>query len=142
MWVYILIGVLLLYALYKERQALGCPEVPIGECNNKEGKAVLGTSPHPEDSVEDLLSKIFSGACYQDRFVYWRVALFDSFLFAVISWFILYRRFPSEWELSVLLVVGVSVLYITKGFYKFHLDDHVKENLQVSVEFLKQRLSR
>lgn len=140
MWVYIAIGVLLLYALYKERQALGCPSIPNGEdCDNRNGKAVKGSTPTPYDSNQTLCSKLRRAGSFKDRFVFWRVAIMVSFVCAMLSWFILYQRVPSEWELVVLMLVISSILYFTDSFYKFHLSDHVNQNIQQTVNVLQER---
>lgn len=139
---YLIIGVLLVYALYKERQALGCPSVPNGEdCDNQNGKAVRGSSPSTGDSDQRLYAKLKFAGCYKDRFVFWRVAVMVSFVCAVIAWFILYQKFPTEWELVVLMLVITSVLYMADSFYKFHLTDHVKKNIHRSIDILQSRYS-
>ncbi len=145
MWVYLIIGLLLIYALYKERQALGCQSN--GEdCDNQNGKAVKGTSPSLNDSNQKIYHKLKLAGCYKDRFVFWRVAVIVSFICAVISWFILKQKlpcikqsFPDEWELVILMLVISSVLYVTDSFYKFHLCDHVKKNINRSVDILQER---
>lgn len=143
MWVYILIGILALYALYKEREALGCPTIPNGEdCNNQEGKAVKGTRASPYDTEIDLFLKLKRAGSYKDRFVFWRVALLSSIVCSFVIWFILYRRIPSEWELVVLIVVISSVTYFTDNFYKFHLVDHVKKNIEEIVDIMNRKYSR
>jgi len=140
MWVYLIIGIILVYALYKERQALGCPEVPNGEdCDNQNGKAVRGTSPSPRDSTHRLLSKLKLAGSYKDRFVFWRIAIWVAFICAILIWFILYQKFPSEWELVVMMLTISSVLYVTDGFYKFHLSDHVKKNIHQTTDLLQNR---
>lgn len=142
MIVYLIIAVLLIYAIVKEREALGCPDFPdLGECNNQMGKAVYGTKPSYKDSNETLFSKIEKGAEYQNRFVFWRVAIITSFIGAFILWFVLFQKIPSEKELLIIMLVFSSIIYFTNNFYKFHLSDHVKRNIVKSVDILKSRTS-
>ncbi len=138
MWVYLLIGLILAYALYKERQALGC-QFNSEDCDNKNGKAVKGTSSSHHDSTQKIYNKIKLAGCYKDRFVFWRIAVIVSFICAIMVWFVLYRRLPNEWELVVLMLVISSVLYTTNSFYKFHLCDHVKKNISEAVDILQSR---
>lgn len=140
MWVYVLIALLCVYALYKERQALGCPTIPDGkDCDNQNGKAVKGSQPSDYDSKSDLYMRLKLAASYKDRFVFWRIALLTSVVCAFILWFVLYHRIPTEWELVVLIIVISSVTYFTDNFYKFHLVDHVKKNILSTVALLETK---
>ena len=140
MWVYLLVVLVSIYALYKERQALGCPDFPnIEDCDNKNGKAVKGSGPHPRDSNLIICSKLKLAGAYNDRFVFWRASLLVSLVSSVLLWFILYRRFPTEWELVVSMTVISSVVYFTQNFYKFHLSDYAKKNIHQAVEILRYR---
>lgn len=140
MWVYLIVGLISIYALYKERQALGCPSIPTGEdCDNQNGKAVRGTQPSSFDSNQDICLKLRRAGSYKDRFVFWRVAFLGGVVCAFILWFILYQRVPSERELVVLILVIFSVFYLIDEFYKFHLVDHVKRNVQESLDILQNR---
>ena len=140
MIVYAIIAILLIYAILKEREALGCPSLPdIGDCNNEIGRAVYGTKPSSSDNNETLYSKIDRAAAYNNRFVFWRVAFIISFIGAFIVWFILFRRIPNQVELVVIMLVFSSIIYFTNNFYKFHLSDYIKRNISKSVEILKDR---
>lgn len=140
MIVYIIIAIIVIYSIFKEREALGCPRLPdLGDCNNEIGKAVHGTKPFSNDSNEILYSKIDKAAAYNNRFVFWRVAIITSFIGAFVLWFILFRRVPSEVELTVIMLVFSSITYFTNNFYKFHLSDYIKRNIQKSVEILENR---
>ena len=141
MWIYIVIAGILLYALYKEREALGCSKFINGEdCDNANGKAVKGSNPSTSDTTSEILNKIDYAADYQSRFVKWRAVLIVSFVSMVILWFVLFRRFPNEWE----IVTGTLVLFIfmtsAVGFYRFHLYDHVEHNINDATNILRDRL--
>lgn len=140
MWLYLLIGLLLIYALYKERQALGCPTVPNGEdCRNAQGKAVSGTTPSERDSTSDLYQKLKLAASFADRWVMWRMAFLMSAVGLALCFFFWYRRLPTEFELALGLFVLTAVFYFTMNFYKFHLMSHVRKNIDQTVELLKGR---
>ncbi len=140
MWIYIILAIVLLYALYKERQALGCGNFFEGkDCDNINGKAVKGTTPYPNDSSEELFDKIELAAGYQERFVKWRLFLIVSFLATMLIWFIIYKRFPTEWELITAMLILFFAMSSASGFYKFHLYNYVKRNINESVEILRER---
>ncbi len=142
MWIYVIVVIILLYAVYKERQSLGCGYFFNGkDCDNSNGKAIEGSKPFKTDNTLKLLDKIEYAAAYQDRFVKWRAFLIVSFLMIGLIWFIIYKRFPSEWELIVLLMVLFLGMSLATNFYRFHLYNHVENNIDESVEILRQRLN-
>lgn len=140
MWIYVLIFAIILYAFYKETEALGCGNISDGkDCDNANGKAVKGSASSSQDTTSQILNNIEYAADYHSRFVKWRAILIVSFLSMILLWFIVFRKFPDEWE----LVVGILVLFITMtsttGFYRFHLYDHIEHNINDSVEILRSR---
>ena len=140
MWVYIIVFIVLLYALYKERQALGCGNFFKGkDCNNANGKAVLGTASLPSDSTSEILDKIKYAADFDSRFVKWRAFLLISFCATVFLWFVIFKRFPPEWELLIMLLILFTTLSLAAGFYRFHLYNFVEQNIDGSVEILRNR---
>lgn len=141
MWVYCIFIVVLVYALYKERQALGCGNFFDGvDCDNPNGKAVIGSMSYPTDSSNEILDKIDFAADYNSRFVKWRSFLLLSVISVIVMWFIIFRRLPSEWE----LVCGTMVVFIAanaySSFYKFHLYAHVQKNIDNSTDILRSRV--
>ncbi len=140
MWIYIIVTIVILYALYKERQALGCSNFFDGkDCDNINGKAVKGTTPFSGDSSEELLDKIELGARYQERFVKWRAFLIVSFLATLLIWFVLYKKFPNEWELITVMLILFFAMSSASSFYTFHLYNYVKRNIGDSAEMLRER---
>nr|QBK86624.1 MAG: 3 transmembrane helices protein [Marseillevirus LCMAC102] len=142
MWIYVIVVIIILYAVYKERQALGCSYFFNGkDCDNSNGKAVEGSHPFTTDNTSEILDKIKYAAAYQDRFVKWRSFLIVSFLMTGLIWFIIYKKMPSEWELVVFLMVLFLGMSLSTNFYRFHLSNHIEHNIDESVEILRQRLN-
>ena len=140
MWLYILIVAVIIYALYKERQALGCGSIlEEKDCDNANGKAVKGSLSSASDSTPEILDKIEFAADYQSRFVKWRSFLMLSFIGTVVLWFVIFGKFPTEWE----LVCGIIVLFLMSiavdGFYTFHLYKYIQNNINGSIKILKDR---
>lgn len=141
MWIYILVFVLLLHTIYKERQSLGCGNFFEGvDCDNGNGKAVRGSAPQKGDIESELLNKIDHAAEYNSRFVKWRIFFILSVVMMGLLWFIIFKKFPTEWEFVVGIVVLFSLMASTSSFYDFHLHEHVKNNVQKSVDILRERI--
>jgi hypothetical protein len=141
MLVYILVILLVVYCIYKERQALGCGGIKAMinsvDCDNQKGKAVNGTAPSHEDTISDSLDKIEYAAKYHDRFVKWRAIYLFAVASSIILWFAANHQFPSEWELVVSIgTLSLSALLFL-SFYKFHLEDHISTNIISNIKKLK-----
>ena len=117
-----------LYALYKERQALGCRLIPDGsDCDNARGKAVKGSHPKPGDSPEKLKERIKHAASFSDRWVVWRISILLGYAATFAIYFITFNRIPTERELLISWIIIGVLLYFTFNFYGFHLFRHVHD---------------
>jgi len=140
MYIYIFVGLLILFALYKERQALGCPEPPSGaDCDNANGKAVSGTKPLPGDSNEVIYRKLQKAAAFGDRWVMWRIGFILSLPCMLLIFWFLNQKLPSEKELVVGMFVITALVYFMMNFYKFHLINVVQNNIDEGIRILKGR---
>lgn len=143
MWVYVLFAILLVFVIYKERQALGCPDWPDGtDCNNKCGKAVQGSQPDASMSNEQILDVIDHAAGYQNRWVKWRISFMIALFSTIIAIYVMDSRLPTEKELVVFFIVIMLVLTLSNNFYRFHLSDHVANHISEGVDILRKRMSR
>lgn len=141
MIIYTAIATFVGYTLYKERQALGCPTIPNGtDCDNANGKAVKGTCPSSKDSNEEICHKIKKASDFADRWVTWRIAILASLPCCALTSLIINKRFPTEHELLVNMIVISSIIYFIFNFYKFHLIDHARNNIIDGIEILKSRV--
>lgn len=140
MWIYIVIAIILVYCLYKERQSLGCGSLfSLDDCDNANGKAIKGSTPLQTDSTGTLYEKIDVAATYTERFVYWRVAYITAIVILLLLYFIIDRRIPSEREFVIGILVIMAVAMFINGFYKFHMSDYAKNNILHAVEILKTK---
>jgi hypothetical protein len=140
MWIYLLIALAFVYALYKEREALGCPTFPNGEdCDNANGKAIRGTKSLPSDPTPVVFDKIGKAADFADRWVVWRVSFLISLPCILFIYFFLYQRFPSEHESLIGMFVIAAVIYFTLNFYKFHLINYARNNIDEGLKILESR---
>lgn len=180
MYIYIFVAVLLIFALWKERQALGCPENPLNftDCDNANGKAVKGTRSSPSDPTPVVVKKIKEAADFADKWVIWRVGFLLSFPCVVLIYFLtnspspsfftvkgtvqsyagsptqcfktaagdilcgLTNSFPSEKELVIGMFVITALVYFTLNFYKFHLINYAKRNVEEGTDILFSRTNQ
>jgi hypothetical protein len=148
MIIYVLIAIIIIFTLYKERQALGCPSVPDGtDCDNANGKAVKNTKPSESDSDATLYQKIVRASEFADKWVMWRIGV----LVSVPCVFLIYffcggsssgskgRKTPTEKELLVGMFVITAIVYFTLNFYNFHLMRVAQKHIKEAVSILATR---
>lgn len=137
MIVYISIILIFIYAVYKERQALGCRFIPNGtDCDNANGKVVHGTKSYPNDTQEVLKTNMKNAIYANERFVVWRLSYIIAFFSSIIIWFLCFRHIPKESELLISLLVIGTLLYFSFGFYQFHMWGYVQKNANETLEFI------
>ena len=142
MWIYVLVFLVLIYVWIKERQQYGCSGMPcVTDCDNADGKVVKGTTPEPDDTNAELFDKIDFAADFSTRRVVWREAFILGFLGTVVIWYFLFRRFPTEFELVVSIVIFAAIVYVSYNFNKFHMVDYISQNIQDSVSMLRERFN-
>lgn len=141
MWIYIIIIFLTIFVIFKERQALGCPNIPDGrDCDNANGKAVKGTSPNRSDSISQIFEKLKLAGSFADRWVVWRLSFVVGITSTLLCFYIMNQRLPTEWELIVCSSIIMFLMYFCLNFYDFHLFSHIKQNISDGVELLKSKL--
>ena len=142
MWLYLVTFITILYALYKERQFLGCPTIPYPnvDCDNANGKAIRGTYPYPSDPIPVIAKKIREAANFGEKWVVWRTAFLISLPCILTIYFILYQRLPEEHEMIVGMFVITAIVYFTLNFYQFHLIAYAKKNIDEGVSILERRV--
>lgn len=139
-FVYCLVGVLFLYALYKERQALGCRTIPNGvDCDNANGKVVRGTSPKQDDSTGTLLNKLELISKTHEEFVTWRVSFMLSIAIVLLIFFVCFNRVPTEIELVQSIFICFSTIYFSFNFYCFHVWKYIGKNTNDISKILRSR---
>ena len=138
---YAAITALFIYAVYKERQALGCQVLPFEgkDCDNANGKTVVGTESYPSDSRDVIAEKISFAADYHNRMVVWRAAIILGFIGTILVCLITTKRFPSPIHLIVGTLVYGILYYFTQNFYNYHLVSYIKANIDTSVKLLLQK---
>lgn len=139
MWIYLLIAGIVLYALIKEREALGCT-FDTRDCDNSNGKALKGTKCDSSDPTDTVFCKLRDAADFSSKWVIWRLALLASVVATFLIFLFLYQRVPEEIELAVSMFIVTCVIYFTVMFYQFHLIGHVKKHLHDGLDILESRI--
>lgn len=136
---WIAIVLVLVYAIYKERQALGCKCIPDGsDCDNVNGKAVAGTEPGETDTEDMLHHRIRKASKFMDRWVIWRMALIISFICTLLISIMVSNQFPDTKTLIISMFVITCMVYASLNFYKFHLISHIEQNIDKCLHKLKK----
>lgn len=137
-FVYIGVTLALIYAIYKERQALGCKCIPDGsDCDNANGKAVEGTAPLENDDIDVLSNKILKASKFMNRWVIWRMAFMMSFICTILVSLMSDRNVPDAKHLLISMIVITFVIYATINFYGFHLISYIEKNIEKCLNKMK-----
>jgi hypothetical protein len=138
MYIYFLIAVIFVYALYKERQALGCRTIPNGvDCDNRNGKVVKGTTPSLNDSTEVLLAKLEKIAHAHEEFVAWRISFMLAVVATLLVFYVCFQRLPSEVETMCSVLAIFSIIYFSFNFYNYHVWRYISQNTEDIADYLK-----
>jgi hypothetical protein len=140
MWIYLLIGVVVVYALIKEREQLGCFSWG-KDCDNSNGKPLRGTQCDSDDATSEVCEKMKQAADFSSKWVIWRLALLSSLIAVLLIFLFLYQRMPSEIETLASMFIITCVIYFTIAFYQFHLLKPAKEHLHTGIDILGSRVS-
>ena len=142
MLIYIIVIIIVIYALYMERRELGCPPNFFGtNCDNQLGTALRGTKPSPEDDTTTVFSKMRKASLFSNKWVTWRIALITSFFSAIFIFYTLQNRLATEKELFVGMAVITGLVYYILNFYQYHLMNFAAANVGDGVDIISKRMS-
>lgn len=122
MIVYVVVLVVFVYALYKERESMGCTHNLLKWCDIRKGNIIdPSTLPQDGDDSSTLFNKAYRSTVYTPGFAGWRRNFIVSVMLMGVLWFALLRRPPSEWELFVGTIVVFCVMSASDKFYNHHI---------------------
>lgn len=144
MWVYLIVALALAYALYKERESMGCSGYNLMRwCSIKDGKVIdPETIPSEGDDVDILLRKAYKSNNGTPCLVGWRRNFMLSALIVVVLWFALFKRMVNEWELVVGIVVVFCMLSAADTYYNHHILKPVVHNTADSIRQAQFQIQR
>ena len=136
-WI-VLLCIVLLYAILKEREELGCHRISIArQCDDENSVYVKGTKMDVNDTYDDLHKKLISIVSYHEKAGVWRrcfilatLITFSSFLIYIFS-----CKYNISW--FAIHIITFCILYFFFNFINFHHFRYLKNNGMEIIERMK-----
>ncbi len=123
LWVHgALMGLVGTYALFKERQELGCEGLGTvrRQCRDEESVYVRGTEPVPGDTRQDARRKLVSVLSYHEKGGVWKRCFLLATVLAYLGFVIQRATASPGWAAAVSHLVFLAVLYFYWNFLNYH----------------------
>ena len=134
--------IILVYAVLKEREELGCYRISIGrQCIDEESVYVKNTKAEQGDSCKDLHERMGSILSYHEKAGVWKRCI----IIATIITFFVYivyninKNFNNINQYIVLLLVTFSLIYFYHNYINFHHFKRLKQNGIEILQLMKQK---
>jgi hypothetical protein len=127
----IIVCIILLYVLYKERCELGCKHLSIHhKCDFDDSVYIKNTKLEKNDNCQDLLHKLESIVSYHEKGGIWKrciiiATICVSFIFVVYK---INSKFDSIYHYILLLLLIFTVIYLYHNFINYHQFRILKNN--------------
>lgn len=134
---FVLIIMILLYCIFKEREELGCFRISIAkQCNEDKSVYIEGTKASPDDNTQVLTNKIISALSYHEKAGIWRrCVILATILIGILILFD--RTFCNELaKWMALHIVFFCIFYFFFNYLNYHHFRKLKQNGTESLELL------
>ena len=129
-------AIVALYAAYKlEYRDLYHPK-DNQEPKNGQGAAYAEGNPKSRDDFHTLLAKIRISSRYDESSVYWRRSIIFSVLLSFSLLLIIFRRFPTAYELLASFILIYFFIYLFLIFYQETISKHATKQVNRATEAL------
>ena len=118
---YVIITMILIFALKSERADLNCADVAQTICGPGKGRAYYNSHPVKGDSREILIKKLVRTANYDLIAIHWRRAMIAAIAIGFGSAFISKGRLPNGQILSIHVLVAFCVIYATQMHFQTYV---------------------
>lgn len=108
---YVIIAMILIFALKSERADLNCADVGQTICGPGKGRAYYNSHPVKGDSQELLIKKLVRTANYDLIAIHWRRAMIAAIIIGFSSAFISKAKLPNGQILSIHVLIAFCVIY-------------------------------
>ena len=108
---YVIITMILLFALKSERADLNCADVGQTICGPGKGRAYYNSHPVEGDSQQMLIKKLVRTANYDLVAIHWRRAMIAAIAIGFISAFVSRGKLPNGQILSIHVLLAFCVIY-------------------------------
>jgi hypothetical protein len=113
----IIFGIIIVYAIMKEREELGCYRFSIGrQCIDEESVYIKNTKAEPGDTCNVLYERMESIMSYNEKSVVWRRCIIIATIIAIF----IYIVYSINYKLDKITHYGVLFLLIFALLYFYH----------------------
>lgn len=131
------IFIILIYAVLKEREELGCYRISIAQqCIDDESVYIKGTKSMPDDTTDVLKDRVISALSYHDKGGVWKRCLIIATLIIVVI--VLFEQAfcdrVAKW--ITLHVILFTILYFYFNYLNYHHFRNLKKNGVESLSLL------
>lgn len=133
---------ILIYALLKEREELGCYRFSIGkQCNEHNSVFLINTKHHKDDTIDISIKRLISILSYHEKSAVWRRCFIISTILVFIVYIVnkLQTKNNEIYYWFVLLLLFFTVLYFFFNYINYHHFRQLKEN---GIEILEKLTKR
>lgn len=142
---YILLALLLTFAISEEKRDLFCPDGctswDSNLCKDGNGKYYNDGKITNTDSVTDTLEKIAYLTDTDDRTVKWRRSIIISIIIVIAISIMILNRVPTGSELFLYTGIIFIGIYSSFSFYEFHYYKYPKQYVKDAVQSVRMRVS-
>jgi len=138
--IYIVLGIVLFYAIRMEYTDLYCKSTTSKKCGTCMGNAYIKGKPVNNDDINTLLNKIAISARYELNGVKWRRCFILAIIATFILFFLLYNRLPTGPELLISVIVLYVIYYLAAIFYQQTVATCAIKQIDQSIGQIKNKL--
>lgn len=138
MWLYIILIILFLYAIIRERFSWGCNNIWFGKpCNERKNILIVDNIPTELTTPEGAKRNITRLALAEGNRVYWRSAFIFG-LFAVLFCVGIFVFMTASLEIKIFVAVFLvtGIIYFMLNFYNYHFNRIVSDVIQENLDLL------
>lgn len=138
----IIFVIIILYAIMKEREELGCYRVSVDrQCIDENSVYVKNTKAEPNDNCKDLDERMRSILSYQEKGAVWRRCIILATII-IIYIYIVYNannQIISINHYMILLLVIFAIIYFYHNYINYHHFRRLKQNGIEILELMKHK---
>ena len=127
---WVIFAMVILYAILKEREELGCYRVSIGrQCIDEESVYVKNTKAEHGDTCQNLYERMESVLSYSEKAGVWRRCILLSTIIVIMVYMVykINNKFNNI-QYGVLCLVIFAIIYFYHNYINYHHFRKLKQN--------------